>query len=211
MDFEGKVINTPPGKLMWCNIFGKGKDNYNKDGKIYTASIRLSGDDARLLRHQFDEILDQSPKGCKVKSVSYLAVLDEVDSNNNNVLVPADEVDSDHDLWEFQFKTNTTFPDGKPQTITVQDSKLNYVKLPSPIGNGSRGCLQGLIKAYRKNKNIGISAFLQAVQIIEYKPYETATKFAAAEGGYVGKDDTNNFVADPSKADENDVPDDIDL
>lgn len=192
-----KVV-TPVGELNYVQISGKGKKNYNEDGFNYVATVSLTGDDAEELKGKIDEVLGAVPKGKTIKSVGYRKVYKDAEgkkfSPTSNRKVT--DTDTETDETAFTFTTATTFGEGKPKKIGVFNSKAQKVSLgEKKVGNGSIGCISGAMQRFERGKEVGVSLFLNAIQLTKFIPYDDDAGFGEQEGDFDGVED-NDFVGD---------------
>ena len=189
-------VVTPVGELYYVQISGQGKLNYNEDGYNYVATIYLTGEAAEQMKTKCDEVLGEVPKGKNIKSRGYRQLLKDADG----LFVPTantkerEENAEETGIWAFQFSTATTFADGKTKKITV----YNSAKPPTPInlgdrkiGNGSKGAISGRMQRYERGKDVGVSLFLNAVQLVDFVEFTSDAGFEAQEGGYIGDEGFN--------------------
>lgn len=193
-------VSTPVGKLMWVNISGQGKLNYNEDGYDYVASVILDKEVAKPLIDQIKEVYeDDCQKGREVQSLGYKACTEEgLTKNEDGSEVKAETAK----YFAFNFKTKTTFKDDKPKKITVYNSNAKKVDIgDTRIGNGTIGAISGSIRYYFKGKKDGVSLWLNSVQIIKLVEYTEDAGFEASkEGGFTGVEDTETgFVGQPEE------------
>lgn len=170
-------VRTPIGKLMWINITGQGKLNYNEDGREYVASVVLSAEVAKPLLDEIQAVYDADhQKGKKLKSMGYK---------------PCDEngkVNEDGEFYSFNFKTGTTFKDGNSKKIAIYNSKAQKVDIGNTrIGNSSQGAISGMMRYYINGKEDGVSLWLNAVQITKLEEYTEDVGFEKrGDGGFEG-------------------------
>jgi len=209
MSEKVKVV-TPVGELWYCQIAGQGKKNYNEDGYVYTATVHLTGEAAEGLKAKIDEVLGDPPKGKKVKSVGYRDVYKAPDgkffTETSNREAGEDDVKTD--ITAFTFSTNTTFDDGRTKQISVYNAgkpneKPKKVNLGGRgIGNGSRGAISGIMQRFESGKDVGVSLFLNAVQITKYIEYSGDSGFDSQEDGDfedVESDGTEGFAEEATQ------------
>ncbi len=199
MSDKGVKIITPVGPLSWVQITGKGKENYNKDGFNYVATLTLDKKTAEPLLAEIEEIAKGCPATLKVKSKGYRPVFVDKDGNQfvetENREFNEKAGDKPTDLIAFSFATRTTFDDGKPTVIGVYNAKGDKVTLGERlIGNGTIGSISGKGKVYVNGRNTGVSLYLKAVQIVKYVPYDGDAGFAAVDDAdaFTGFDDAND-------------------
>lgn len=199
MSDKGVKIITPVGPLSWVQITGKGKENYNKDGFNYVATLTLDKKTAEPLLAEIEEIAKGCSATLKVKSKGYRPVYLDKDGNQfvetENREFDKEAGDTETDLLAFSFATRTTFDDGKPTTIGTYNAKGDKVVLGERlIGNGTIGSISGKGKVYVNGRNTGVSLYLKAIQIVKYVPYEGDAGFAAVDDAdaFTGFDDAND-------------------
>jgi len=159
-------IQTPPvGKLEWVFVNGDGRDQA-MDGQPpkmqKTATLVLNKDsaEAKGLIGQIDKAWEQYKSenhkiksATQPKSLGYKAVKDSDTGAETNDLA-------------FSFKTNSFFPDGKPNKVKTFNAKGQAVDMGETIiGNGSLGVVHGSMGGYEYAGSFGVSLYLTAVQI----------------------------------------------
>lgn len=188
---EKVKIVTPVGDLLWVHISGQGKLNYNKDGREYVATVRLSGKPAEELKAAIDAVYDEDHTSkYNLRSKGYKELKGEDGKLTGEI--------------DFNFKTQTTFQDGTQKTIQVFNKNAEKVSLGSKkIGNGSRGAISGSAQYYINGKEDGVSLWLNSVQLTKFVEYEDNGGFAKAEGDdgdFTGvQDDESGFTGQPEK------------
>jgi hypothetical protein len=182
-------INTSVGKLFWVNISGQGKLNYNEDGRDYVATVIVDRESATDTINSIQEVYDDAhKKGNSAKSLGYK----RCDAEGKS--------DDDGDFVAFNFKTQTTYPDGSTKKINVFNSVPQKVELGDVrVGNGSLGAISGKMKAYINKKSDGVSLFLNAIQIVKLEEFSSSEGFGAQEGGdFTGvRDEESGFSGQP--------------
>lgn len=215
MSDKGVKIITPVGPLSWVQITGKGKENYNKDGFNYVATLTLDEKTAAPLLAQIDEIAKGCPTTLKLKSKGYRPVFLDKDGNQfvetENREFDEKAGDKKTDLLAFSFATRTTFDDGKLTVIGTYNAKGDKVVLGERlIGNGTIGSISGKGKVYVNGRNTGVSLYLKAIQIVKYVPYEGDAGFAAVDDAdaFTGFDDANDDFqkSEPDATPANETP-----
>lgn len=182
-----KSIKTPVLELGWVNIEGKGKDNFNQDGKVYIATayaVEGSPEEKILVDTINAYWTANKPKpNSKAKSLGYRPeVVDEEETGRT----------------AFTFSTNTTFA-GSNNVVKIP--VLNFKGDNAPlqgrrIGNGSRGVLHGSMGLYQKGANTGVSLYLKAVQLtklVEYSDIDVEALQPDDDDSYTGED---NYVGE---------------
>jgi hypothetical protein len=183
MSKDLKSIATPVGELHWVNITGQGKQNYNEDGYEYVATVHLTGQEALILKATIDEVLGVVPSGKIVKSTGYRELLEDAEGALFTPTANKKEGTATG-IFAFTFKTGATFEDGRQKKVAVYNATAQKVDMGDRlIGNGSKGAISGKMQRFERGKEVGVSLFLNAVQLTEYVPYEGDAGFEAQEGG----------------------------
>lgn len=213
MSKKSELVNvvTPVGELFYVNISGQGKENYNEDGFEYVASIRLTGEKAETLKAQIDEQAEKMPKDHFLKSTGYKELVKDSEGNlrSPSQRKPKTDDEENSGIFEFQFKTNTTFADGKTKKINVYDSgkggaKPKKVELGDKrIGNGSLGAISGKMKAGSYKDEFSVSLYLNSIQLVSFIEYEGDAGFETHEDGdFEGFADEDTGFTSQDAADE---------
>ena len=160
-----KVKNPPVGQLEWVFIQGEGRNQAEagKPAKMQkTATLVLQKDsaEAKGLIEQIEATWElyksdnaKIKSATQPKSLGYKAIKDP-------------DTGADTDMLAFQFKTNSFFPDGKPNNVKTFNSKGQQVDMGETIiGNGSLGVIFGAMGGYEYTGTFGISLYLTAVQV----------------------------------------------
>lgn len=171
---------TPVGDLKWVFITGQGKKDLN-DNDRYVASVALKNDSpeletvTQLINSYWDE---NKPKG-KVKAKSN-GIKEEFDKDGNPT-----------GYHLVNFWTGISFPDGSPKVIKTYNARGAEVALGAKkIGNGSRGAISGAMAIYKNGPNVGVTLYLNAVQLTKFVEFSSDAGFAAQEDedGWTGED-----------------------
>ena len=173
---EKTKIITPVGELMYVNVRGQGKLDY--DGKFYeyTASIKLDKKDAKKLYAEICEYFEENkPTWFK--------------GNEPTNKIKRKQDDGD---FLFSFKTKTSFEDKQGNLKTVKvgivNSKNRYVELPEDeaIGNGSVGRIAGTMTIHsdKRANRAGVSLWLSHIQLLKYVKYVADTGFDEIDGEF---------------------------
>lgn len=179
-------INTPVGNLDWVFINGNVKQDLNGNDR-YSASLTLPEDSAEA--KQFIAALEDfwkenKPKTArKAKSIGvYYRVKDLVKSaelgtdkfTQVSITAPYDESEFQKtgeiivNAW-----TGITWPDGKEKVITTLNAKGAKVALgDKKIGPGSIGRLGVAAGIYENGANVGVTLYLNAIQLAKFVAYE---------------------------------------
>jgi hypothetical protein len=190
-------VTTPNGKLMWVNISGVGKVNYNEDGREYVASVLLDAAIAKPLLEQINSAYENDhQKDKKQRSLGYKSCDEDGAANE------------DGKYYSFNFKTSTTYQDGKSKRITVYNSKAQKVDLgEAKIGNGSIGAISGSMRYYINGKEDGVSLWLNAVQITKFEEYVDDAGFEEQGDGFTGIEDKDTgFTGQPENPTKEEKP-----
>lgn len=201
-----KVV-TPVGELFYVNISGQGKQNYNEDGYEYVASIRLTGEKAEKLIGEINEVAKTMPAGLNLKSKGYRELVQDASGNLRSPTNAKPKTDEEKlsGVFEFLFKTNATYADGKAKKINVYNKNAKIVDIgDSKIGNGSKGAISGKMQGSVYKKDFSVSLYLNSVQLTEFHEYVGDAGFDAQEGDFDGVVDkesgfTGQAEAEPSK------------
>ena len=103
---------------------------------------------------------------------------------------PKTDEEEDSGIWEFSFKTNTTYADGKTKKIAVYNANAQKIELGDKrIGNGSLGAISGKMKGGSYKKEYSVSLYLNAVQLTKFEEYVGDAGFDAQEGDFEGVTD----------------------
>jgi len=195
-------IKTPIGELRWVFITGDGRDQSdNNDGskmqKMASLVLKTESEACEKLKADINAVWEEykaaNPtkikKATQPKSLGYKVVKDP-------------DTDEETDETIFAFKTNSFFPDGKPNKIPVYNAKGQKVDLGDTIvGNGSRGIIFGEAAGYEYAKQYGVSLYLKGIQIaklveggsadIDAEDISNEGDFEAPEDGNIPEVDAN--------------------
>ena len=159
-------IKTPLGKLMWVYVEGDGRDQSEKqDGskmqKMASIVFHKDSPEAKKLISEITKVWEaykaENPTkikpATKPKSLGYKPVKDRDTGEETDELI-------------FNFKTNSFFPDGKPNNVVIYNAKGQKVELgENGIGNGSIGIIFGEAGGYEFAKQYGVSLYLKGIQL----------------------------------------------
>lgn len=203
---KNELINvvTPVGELHYVNISGQGKENYNEDGYEYVASIRLTGEKAESLKAKIDEVAKTMPEKHFLKSTGYKELVKDKEGNLRSPTKrkPKTKDEKETGIFEFQFKTNTTFADGKTKNIAVYNKDAKKINLGDRrIGNGSIGAISGKMKGASYKDEFSVSLYLNAIQLTKFEEYVGDAGFDAQdEGDFEGVEDAESgFTGQPEE------------
>lgn len=164
-------IKTPVGKLFWVRISGDGYDasiiGGEKSGDtkmVKSACLHLNKnskeckDFIKLLETEWEDYKSTKKIKTPAKSMGFKPVLDENGKETEFI--------------EFKFKTNSFFPDGKPNVVKVLNAKGNEIDLGDRlIGNESVGVIHGTVAPYTFAGSHGLSLYLVAIQLVKFVEY----------------------------------------
>ncbi len=95
-----------------------------------------------------------------------------------------------------QYKTGTTWPDGKAKIVKIYNSKNKVVSIgDAKIGNGSKGCISGSMGIYinkspqGKILDAGVTLYLDAIQLHKYVEF-----VGGGDAGFAASDDEDGFT-----------------
>ncbi len=176
-------IVTPIGELKWIFITGQGKKDLNGKDR-FVASVSFPADSTELA--QVKNIIetfwkDNKPKG-KVKPKSN-GIREEFIKDENGDSQPTGN-------YLINFWTGTTFKDGKPKVIKTMNAKGAEVALGGrKIGNGSRGAISGAMDIYQNGPNVGVTLYLNAIQLTRFIEF-------ADDAGFEAQDDAEAWTGE---------------
>lgn len=196
--------NTPVGELAWIFINGNPKKDLN-DNERYSAAVYLDedADETKAFIAKIEDFWKENkPKAArKAKSIGvYYEVKDLVKSAEEgsdkfsqiSVTQPMDEKEFEKtgrviiNAW-----TGTTWPDGKAKVVKLYNAKGAEVSIGDrKIGNESRGRLGIAGSVYENGANIGVSLYLNSIQISKFVEYtgSDADFGELDEDGWTGED-----------------------
>jgi len=202
-----KVV-TPVGELHYVNITGQGKLNYNEDGYDYVATLHLKKDTEGCIKltKAIDELAATiDTDKYELQTVGYKELIQNAEGK---IFTPAADYEAEKGdeptgIIAFAFKTNVTFPDGRPTVISVFNKDAQKVSMGDRlIGNGSKGAISGAMKVYINKKKAGISLFLKSIQLTEYVAYEGNAGFDKQEdGSFVAPEDAETGFTGKAEGD----------
>jgi hypothetical protein len=161
---------TPKGVLSWPYI-AKPDTRYNPEG-VYKTSIVVSAADAAPLMEL-----------CKTQFVEEYGQAKLAKAN-----MPF-EVNEESGEVTFKFKSK--------RQPTVYDAKGKVIKNVPQISSGTIAKIATAINPYATGINVGVSLYLNDVQVIELVEYGKGNVFGA-EDGYEYEDDGSADVKEPS-------------
>lgn len=177
-----KRLVTPKGDLAWVFITGEGRKDLNGNDR-FVASVKYpnGADELAKVQAEIKEFWDENkPKGKgKPKSTGVKVETDKEGEETGFTLV---------NMW-----TGTTFPNGNPKVVKTYNSKGAEVSLGSKsIGNGSVGSLSGTMAIYENGPNVGVTIYLNAVQLSKFVEFSQDAGFEADdEEGFTGLEGTD--------------------
>ena len=172
-------IATPVGELRWVFIVGEGRDQSEaNDGskmqKMASLVLHKDSPECKKLMADIDVVWKEykAANPTKIKAAT-------VPKSLGYKLIKDPDTDEETDEMIFAFKTNSKYPDGKPNNITVYSAGgkklvngskyiidgIDYDPAETFIGNGSTGILHGEAAGYEYAKSYGVSLYLKAVQL----------------------------------------------
>jgi len=96
----------------------------------------------------------------------------------------------------FEAKTFSTDHKGNRKFVPMVDSNGNGLSDPPDVPGGSRLRLSVTFKPYWMSGNLGLTVYLNAVQIVELSQgYSDAAAFGAVEGGWTSNDGQEQVAA----------------
>lgn len=192
---------TPKCSMEWAFISGEGRENL-KGIMQYVITAVLTVEQKDELETVLDAFWKENkPKGVKeMKSNGLYPQMRKTDKTDED----GDPIKEPTGKWCLNFKTSTTWPDGKPNKVKVYNAKGGEVQLgDKKIGNGTEGRILGAYDIYAvKSKagsitNAGITFYLNGVQVsklVEFSADQAPDAMDDEEDGWTGLDD--EFVGD---------------
>jgi len=188
---KNDYVTSPIGDLMYINITGQGKENYDGDGYDYVATVDIPKEEAKSFMKEIDTFLeDNKPsKAHKLRSLPYR-------TSKDNDKIPKGIV-------RFNFKTQTTFESGDTRKINLFNKDNERRSLPegTKIGNTSRGRISGKITIYKGKKDYGATLWLNGIQILKFVEYIEDSGFDEADGDFDNFDENLNVGTEKPKKD----------
>lgn len=167
-------VKTKVGELRYVFIKGEGRNSAmpgNPEHYQYVASVATAKGSAlhKDFEAHIDSVWEKYKKdnglkpASKPKSTGIRPVLDkETGEETGDVLIT--------------FKTEVTWPDGKPKEIRILDRKGSDITkavhaAPWSIGNGSTGVLHGVAQGNDTGGSHKVSLYLNAIQLAKLVKY----------------------------------------
>ncbi len=199
---EDKFLTSPKGELLYANVNGEGKVDYNGTGREFCVTLKLPKKKGKAFYEELCEVFDEyKPKWAS-----------DIKEPTNKLVRKNDDGDY---LFNFSTKTSFTFQDKdtgemitKPISIELVNAKNKVVTLPDGegVGNGSVGRIKGSIFMHEEKKEgkCSLSLTLSGLQITKYVKYVANTGFDEDEDGdfedFGGVDgDFNQAEEEPKK------------
>ena len=175
-DAVKQKVTTPKGELIYVNISGLGKLDY--DGKFYeyTAGIKLPKKKAKEFYEDICEFFDNNKPSWYKEDEPSNKIMREIEGSDD---------------FMFQFKTKASFEDEKGNirdtTIKIANRRNVEVNLPENegIGNGSIGRISGTMTIHsdKRGGTAGVSLWLSNIQLLKYIKYVADLGFEEDEDG----------------------------
>lgn len=174
-------VTSPNGELMYVNITGQGKENYDGDDYDYVSSVDVPlKEGGQDLIDEINAFLEEYRPSSKHELRKNTEGGDALPYRTHKMSesVPKGKV-------RFNFKTKTTYDSGDQKKIKIFNYKNEQRSLPEgvKIGNGSIGCISGKISGYQGKKDYGCSLWLNGIQILKLEEYNEQSGFEAQEDG----------------------------
>jgi len=199
---------SPKGVLNWVTITGDGVENMS--GKLqYKADLNIGnvdGPKAKDLIAKIDAYWDKHKPADlkrKPKSLGYSFCTPLLDADGNH-----QEDEEGKKLYDpkgdiaINFKTGTTFPDGKTKKVKVRNAKGAEVNLgDTKIGNGSEGYIAGAMDIYivktpkGQISGAGVTFYLDEIKLTKLVEFGGADPF-----GDTGTDDEDGWTGEEQDA-----------
>lgn len=166
-----KKIVTPKGSLQWVRIETPRLNQFNGNQE-FSASIIMSKEEATPLMTELKEMfLSEHPKK-KPQSMGFKTL------DDGNI--------------EFRFKTNATNKNGDKKVINCVDAYKKPFTNKGNIGNGSIGKISGTAIVYANGANVGVSLYLNAIQVLKWDEY-------IADDGFDLEEDFDSYFDEDEK------------
>lgn len=183
------------GTLKWLFIDGEGKENLS-GVKKFTAQVILSPEQAQPYIEQVNAFWEENkPATWKITAADLKKEPQKFKGlkvGESKPPVSLGYKEDDDGNFVFTYNTNTTYADGTPKVVEIFNAKANKISLGGKkIGNGSEGALGGIMDIYNnKNLSVGVTFYLNAVQLTKFVEFTGSAGFDAAEveGGFEGID-----------------------
>jgi hypothetical protein len=167
---------SPKGKASWPKLF-KPDTRFNPDG-VYSTGLVVPPKDAKEFQEKIQEVFVDEFGQSKLAKASMPWKEDE----DGNVV--------------FSFKSKR-----KPMVV---DSTGKAINEELPVGGGSTIKVAAGLNAYNAGGRIGVSMYLNAVQIVELVEY-SSSPFGKEEGGFVLEKETTVAHAETEINEEEDI------
>ena len=155
-----KNVVTPKGRLQWVRVTTPRLNQFNGDME-YSASIIVDEKEAAPFVEMIKEMYREEHPKKKPQSLGYKTL------DDNSV--------------SFNFKTKAKNKNGDDKKINVVDSYKKPFTHTTSIGNDTIGRLSGVAVVYANGANTGVSLYLNAVQVLDYKEYSMDDGFDIEE------------------------------
>lgn len=167
-----KRIKSPVGELRWMFITGEGRDNSE------------ANDGSEMQKSAAVYFPEDSPEDKQMQAMIN-EVWESYKQENKNIKPAtqpkslARKIEKDKDTDEptgmvfYPFKTNSFFPDGKPNNIATHLANGEKFSLgDTRPANGSTGVIHGEAAGYEFTKQFGVTLYLKGVQFKNLKELE---------------------------------------
>lgn len=188
-------VITPKAEIRFHNLL---KPSVYKEGSIpkYDVTILLDPDNQEHAK--FIEMLQEFEEKAKQAILSQKSPAKRKMMNFR----PIFKLDLDQDGNETGYMLFTARSQYPP---VVVDSRKIKIQPPENLGRGSVVRVGAIVKPYESGINYGVTAYLQAVQIIELVEYNTAFGFIdkfGVEDGFTVEMSTEDFATGGNDSDE---------
>lgn len=191
----------PAGKANWCHVL---KPDSYKGKKFYKATVSIPTEDCASLIAELQEIIDNAYEEFEAEATGKDKAMFKKGEVGKYLPFEAEYDDNGDETGRIVFKAKCNV--SKPPTIV--DAKKQRV-----YDNVYRGDTIRLAVSFSPYpptplfKNVGLSCFLNAVQILEKSGYaggDDTSGFDVVEDGYVGNTDGSAFDDDSADDDNGD-------
>lgn len=203
------TFQTPVGELLYCTTSGQGKLKYDPENKLdknddtsyqYTATRVLTEAQATEIKKVFQDFWkNNKPAGSTKQQYELVTPEMEPDLDKDGKEQKDDDdcvIKKPTGRFLLAAKTNTVWPDKKPNTIKIMRGNGAPLNLNGrEIGEGSEGVIHGTISINAFKGNEGLQFYLTGVQLRKFVEKTTAEINAEDIGEDEGMDDLDMDTA----------------
>ena len=183
-----KFVTTPKCEAKWIYL-DKPNTNFSDDGG-YEVTVLFDPDNPEHKQFLDElEVIEQELRNEFLKSLTPA----KRKSIIHQPLIKEDEDQDGNETGYLKIRTKSKYPP------TVIDSQLHKIVPPSNLGNGTVVKVGMTLKPVLVSKNLYITAYLQVVQLIDIKTFDSMSNMDyttlgfSVEDGFVSEDIIDNF------------------